>query len=177
MQISEQTRWLVTIVITVILAVIGIGATATVGWKSANKIAEALNSAFRHTESSLEQGFSQTEQNTVILALGAKGDRPNWPNFLRKAKEEAIDRGLVKVEAVGFITTEAGEKRLSGYIQEQIQEIVKANQEVPFEEIAAIVIERLGIRYLNQLAKAGKTSLNEMIAIVSGFAERIRGKE
>ncbi|HIE30098.1 TPA: hypothetical protein EYP66_22770 [Candidatus Poribacteria bacterium] len=116
---------------------------------NADKIAEALNSAFRQTESSLEAGFSQTEQNAVILALGTQGDRPNWPNFLRKATEKAIDRGFVKTTATGFVTTEAGEKRLSGYIQEQIQDIVKANPDIAFEELSARVVEKLGIKHLN----------------------------
>lgn len=144
---------------------------------NADKIAEALNSAFRQTESSLEKGFTQTEQNTVILALGSKGNRPNWPNFLRKAKEEAIDKGYVRATATGFITTKRGEKRLSGYIQDQIQDIAQENPDVSFEEAAARVVERLGLRYLNELARAGKVSLNQMIAIVAGFAERIRTKE
>ena len=83
MQISEQTIWRL---VYVILAIIGIGATIVIGWKSVitgDKIAEALNSAFRHTESSLETGFSQTEENAVILALGAKGDRPKERGNLR----------------------------------------------------------------------------------------------
>lgn len=97
-----------------------------------DKIAEALNSAFRHTESSLETGFSQTEENAVILALGTKGDRPNWPNFLRKSKEEALDEGYVRISAEGFISTEEGD---------------------------------------------GRIFLNQMIAIVAGFAQRIRTEE
>lgn len=170
MQISGQTRFFVYVT----LAIIGIGATLIVGWKSVGKITNSLNSAFRRTESTIESGFSQTEQNTTILALGSEGDRPNWGNFLEKAKQEAIDKGFVRAKAFGFVTTEAGEERLSGYVQSQIQDIVEKNADVSFKEHSARVVEKIGVKYLSELAKAGKVSVDEMTAIVAGFAQRIR---
>ncbi|HIE28791.1 TPA: hypothetical protein EYP66_16050 [Candidatus Poribacteria bacterium] len=173
MQISEQTRWLVTVSLGVAAIVIGI-VGIVVG-------ARTLNGAFRRAESTIESGFSQThstlstvEETSVIMALGSKNDRPAWSNFLRRAKTEAIDKGYVSVAAKGFVITEIGEKRLAPYTQEQIQEVIKESPDVAFEELAARVIERLGVSRLSDLAKAHDTSLNEMIAIMAGFAEKIR---
>lgn len=186
MQISEQTRFFVY----VILAIIGIGITVGIGYQSittssenADKIAQSLNSAFRHAESTIESGFSRTysklntvEEASVIMALGSEDDRPAWSNFLRKVKTEATDKGFIKTTAKGFITTEAGEKRLSGQIQDHIRDIAKQNLNLSFQELAARVVEKLGIQHLSSRAKVEKVSLNEMIAIVAGFAERIRSK-
>ena len=185
MQISEQTRWLFTVSLGVAAIVIGI-VGIVVG-------ARTLNGAFRRAESTIESGFSQTvrrsrrlflahstlstvEETSVIMALGSKNDRPAWSNFLRRAKTEAIDKGYVSVAAKGFVITEIGEKRLAPYTQEQIQEVIKESPDVAFEELAARVIEKLGVSRLSDLAKAHDTSLNEMIAIMVGFAEKIRTK-
>jgi hypothetical protein len=173
MQISEQTWRIINLAVPTVVAIVAI----VVG-------ARTLNSAFRRTESTIEGGFSQThstlgtlEENSLILALGTKGDRPNWPNFLRKAKEKAIDGGYIRIAIRGFISTGEGERKLTAEIQTQIQEIVERNPNLSFEEMSAKVIEELGIRRISALTRAGRVSLNEMIAIVAGFAERIRTKE
>lgn len=174
--ISEETRWWVTLFLGITGALIGIGAVIS-GIVVGRGIAKALSSAFRHTESTIESGFSQTEQNSAILTLGSKGDRPNWSNFLRKAKEETIDRGFVKMTTSGFVTTEAGEGKLAADIQKEVQDLVQRNPEVTFEELAATIVEEFGIRRLSLLSKGMNLPLNEMIAIVAGFAQRIRTKE
>lgn len=190
MQISEHTFWRI---VNLIAAIVLAGAAIFIGAITSNSATQtlksALDGAFRRTESTIEGGYTQTrslmesgfrwteltiDESTAIVALGSKGDRPAWGNFLRKAKGEAIDRGYVSVIPKGFVTTETGEKRLAVYIQEQIHEVVEKNSDISFEEIAARVVERLGIRRLAILAKSQEVSLNEMIAIVSGFAEKIR---
>ncbi|HIE30639.1 TPA: hypothetical protein EYP66_25550 [Candidatus Poribacteria bacterium] len=106
MQISEQTRWWVT----VSLGVAGIVVALIIGLLGI----KALNSAFRQAESTIESGFSRTEltidENTAIVALGSKGDRPAWANVLRKAKGEAIEKGGSLISSRSVSTLVKGQK-------------------------------------------------------------------